>query len=692
MKVPLSWVREFVDVKASAEEIGTLMGVRGLALEGLERHGDDVVMDFDVTANRPDLLSVLGIAREIATAYQLPLRSGSDGFSHRRSAADEDAVALQTWQPDQSIPITIEDPELCGRYVGATANVTIGPSPQWMQDRLMLCGVRPISSIVDITNYVMLELGQPMHAFDYDKMRGGKIVVRRARPGEKMTTLDGKARTLSADMLVIADADNAEDIGGVMGGANSEITNRTTRVVFEAAYFAPAQIRSTSKALGLKTEASTRFERGMDRTAPPRAITRALDLVEKIGAGRATGAITDVYPKPHQRKVIHLERQRIGRLLGMDVPDDAVMRILAALGFQVRMAGDGWDAIIPSWRVDVHRQVDLIEEVGRHHGFEHLPTTFPAVEQAPPPSDPRIARDRRVRTALLGMGLSESITFAFIDAGAAAPYLDGHPAIAIANPLSEKFTVMRPSLLPGLVDAVSHNRRHGRADVRLFEIGTRFSPRGETRGAGFAWTGLATADHWSGERRAVTFFDIKGVVEQLCELMLGTAKAVPYTFAEIERPYLVTGRAASVEVNGTVIGVFGQLAPAIADARGLPADEVYVGEIDLDRLTAASPRETLRTAPLPRYPSVVRDVSILVADTLSAATVRGTIRSAAPDTLIEVREFDRYQGKGVPDGKISLSFRLTFQSLERTLTDEEVQAAMQRIIDALTRELQAVQR
>ena len=699
MKVPLSWIREFVDVKASAEEIGTLMGVRGLALEGLEPHGDDVVMDFDVTANRPDLLSVIGIAREIATAYRLPLRVEGDGFSRRHDGeAAAKAVALQTWKPDQSIPITIEEPELCGRYIGATANVTIGPSPKWMQDRLTVCGVRPISSIVDITNYVMLELGQPMHAFDYDKMRGGKVIVRRAKPGEKMTTLDGRQRVLSTEMLVIADAENAEDIGGVMGGANSEISGRTTRVVFEAAYFAPGQIRKTSKALGIKTEASTRFERGMDRTAPPRAITRALELVQKIGAGQPTGAITDVYPRPHQPKALKLERARISGLLGMDVPDADVDRIMKSLGFEIvttQYAGPqavSWDVVAPPWRVDIHRQVDLVEEAGRHYGFEHLPTTFPGVEQAPPPSDPRIARDRKIRTALLGMGFSESITFAFIEGAAAAPYLDGNPAIAIANPLSEKFTVMRPGLLPGLVDAVSHNRRHGRADVRLFEIGTRFSPRGETRGAGFAWTGLATADHWSGERRAVEFFDIKGVVERLCELMLGTAKAVPYTFAEVERPYLVTGRAASVIVNDKAIGVFGQLLPAIAEARELPADEVYVGEIDLDALTAASPTDTLRTSPLPRYPSVVRDVSILVADTLSAATVRGTIRSAAPETLTDVREFDRYQGKGVPDGKISLSFRLTFQSLERTLTDEEVQAAMQRIIDALTRELQAVQR
>ena len=707
MKVPLSWIREFVDVNAPAEEIGKLMGVRGLALEGLEpfdspsgseaspdgslRPGSqrDVVMDFDVTANRPDCLSVIGIAREIATAYQLPLRSATaeavalqpsmegDGFSHRHD-----------------VPVTIEEPELCGRYVAATADVTVAPSPQWMQDRLLANGVRPINNIVDITNYVMLELGQPMHAFDLAKMRGGVIKVRRAKPGESMTTLDGKKRTLTSEMLVIADAECAEDIGGVMGGASSEITSATTRVAFEAAWFAPAQIRATSKALGLKTEASTRFERGMDRTAPPRAMVRALALLERIGAGRPTGQITDNYPRPHQPKTLTLERARIAGLLGMDVPEADVDRILKSLGFEIvtaRYAGPhavGWDVIAPPWRVDIHRQVDLIEEVGRHYGFEHLPTTFPGVEQAPPPSDPRVARDRKVRTALLGMGFSEAITFAFIEAAAAEPYLNGRPPVTIANPLSEKFTVMRPSLLAGLVDAVSHNRRHGRPDVRLFEIGTRFSQNGETRGAGFAWTGLATADHWSGARRAVDFADLKGVVEQLCAM-----SHVTPTFSEIEVPYLVSGRAASLTIDSRMLGIFGQLSPAVAERRELPAaDEVYVGELDLDALTAVSPAETLRTSPLPRYPSVVRDVSILVSDTLSAATVRGTIRSAAPATLIQIREFDRYQGKGVPDGKVSLSFRLTFQSPERTLTDDEVQAAMQRIIDALTRELQAVQR
>lgn len=713
MKVPLSWIREFVDVKATAEEIGTLMGVRGLALEGLEpfdspsgsqrspdgslrpgAQGNDVVMDFDVTANRPDCLSVIGIAREIATAYNVPLVYPPTGGHHTEVRTSGDGV-----------PVTIEEPELCGRYVAALADVTVGPSPQWMQDRLLANGVRPISNIVDITNYVMLELGQPMHAFDLAKMREGKIIVRRAKPGETMTTLDGKKRTLTPDMLVIADAQAAEDIGGVMGGANSEITNATTRVVFEAAYFSPAQIRATSKALGIKSEASTRFERGMDCTAPPRAMARALELLEQIGAGKPPGTITDVYAAPYQPKTLRLESKKISGLLGMDVPEKEVRRILTSLGFQVSprsasaaapsasaaaSADREWDVIAPPWRVDINRQVDLIEEVGRHYGFEHLPTTFPGVEQAPPPSDPRIARDRRMRTALLGMGFSEAITFAFIEAAAAEPFLEGQAAVTLANPLSEKFAVMRPSLLPGLVDVVSHNQRHGRPDVRVFEIGTRFSPAGETRAAAFAWMGLGTADHWSGARRPADFSDIKGVAEQLASLA-----CVPLMVTETERPYLVRGRAANLVINGATVGVIGQLAPAVGEARDLPAaNEVYVAELNFDAVTAASPTETRRAVPLPRYPFVVRDLSILVGNSLSAETVRGTIRSAAqpsreasagqaPDTLVQVREFDRYEGKGIPDGKVSLSYRLTFQSPERTLTDDEVSEAMTKIVAAL---------
>ena len=709
MKVLLSWIRDFVDVPGNAEEVGARMSMRGLALEGLEPVDGDAVLDFDVTANRPDCLSMLGVAREIATAYGLPLKVPGPASAFAKAAA----------QP-VDVPVTIEDPELCARYVAAVADVTIGPSPDWMQKRLSACGVRPISNVVDITNYVLLELGHPMHAFDYEKLRGPAIVVRRARKGERIKTLDGKDRPLAEDMLAIADADRAAAIGGVMGGAESEVSQATRRIVLESAWFKPQSVRSTSKRLGLRTEASYRFERGADLTAPVTAMQRALELLETTGAGRAAGPIVDVYPRPHEKRQITLNAPAISKLLGMTVPDDEVVRILTSLGFDVQPLGgwqaaqpdsalpvsgaaNAWRVTVPGWRVDIQRTQDLIEEVGRHHGFENLPTTFPAVEQPPPPSDWRIARDTRARRALLAMGFSEAITFAFIEAAAADPFAHANGRVALANPLSEKFVELRPSLLPGLIDAVSHNRRHGRRDVRLFEIGTRFSRTGETRGAAAAWTGLATTEHWSGGQRDVDFFDVKGVAEQIAASL-----HVAATFAPATRTYLVEGRAADVLVDGAIVGVIGQLDPAIGEARELPrGDALYVAEVDLDAISARASTETRFAQALPRHPSVVRDVSILVDDTLSAETVRGTIRSSldklgttlsavegssAPPALADVREFDRYQGKGIPDGKVSLSLRLTFRAPDRTLTDAEVSAAMDGIVRMLSEKLGAIQR
>ena len=494
MKVLLSWIRELVDIDESAEAIGRKLSVRGLALEGLEPAGTDTLMDFDVTANRPDCLSMAGIAREIAVVYDRPFTEPSERL---RSAVE--ASTASSGAP--ALPITIEAPDLCGRYVGAVADVSVAPSPAWMAERLTACGVRPISNIVDITNYVLLELGHPMHAFDHARLAGPAIVVRRARTGERIRTLDNQTRTLADDMLVIADAERAQAIGGVMGGGDSEVSSPTTRIVFEAAWFKPQSVRATSRKLGLRTEASMRFERGADITAPVVAMARAAELLQQLGAGAVTAPFIDAYPAVHQPTTLFLAQPRIAGLLGMSVPDDEVLRILTALGFRVAPAKGGWNVTAPAWRVDMHRDVDLIEELGRHHGFEHLPVTFPGVQQAPAPSDPRIARDARARRLALASGFSEAISFGFIEARHAEPFLGGDLPVALANPLSEKFAVMRPSLVPGLVEAVSHNRRHGRRDIQLFEIGTRFSPRGEARVLALAWTGLATPDHWSGNRR-----------------------------------------------------------------------------------------------------------------------------------------------------------------------------------------------
>jgi phenylalanyl-tRNA synthetase beta chain len=698
MRLVLSWLREFVDVPASAEEIAEKLGLRGFEVAAIEHLGDgDAVIDFEITANRPDCLSVIGLAREVATVYERPVTEPS---AEPGAAIALAALDASTAGPSDRLRVTLEDDELCPRFAAAVAEVQIGPSPVWLANRLQAAGVRPISAIVDITNYVNLEAGQPMHAYDLDRLAGGELRARRAKPGETITTLDGVDRKLEPDMLVIADRDRVQGIAGVMGGAASEVSSTTKLVAFESAYFKPASVRRTSKRLGLKTEASSRFERGADIGGQVAAIRRAVALMHQIGAGAAMGPVIDCYPRPRGPNTVHLRRDRLALLFGATVPDADVARILRSLGMTVSAAADGWSAVVPTFRVDLLREADLIEEVGRHYGFDRLAATFPVVSAPAPPPDPRIPRDRLVRRTLAAAGLSEAVTFGFIEANAAAAFSrPGTPPIAIANPLSGKFDTLRPSLLPGLVDVVAHNRRHGRRDVGLFEIGTRFVPEGESRGVAIAWTGSAAGEHWSGGNREVDFFDVKGAIEQLCEVLGTAVECAPFDAAG--KPFLVPGQSASVVIaegagRGTIAGVIGQVQPAVADERGLPRqDRLLVGELNLDLLAGARRPDVDSTRPLPRHPLVVRDLSIVVPDALPAAIIRGTIQSAAgalPAPLVAVGLFDRYRGEGVPEGAVSVSIRLTFQAPDRTLTDGEVLQTFDTILAALVREHGAVQR
>ncbi|HEX6974296.1 MAG TPA: phenylalanine--tRNA ligase subunit beta [Vicinamibacterales bacterium] len=674
MRLVYPWLCDFVRVPGDPDQVAHEIGLRGFEVAAVE-HGRLPVIDFEITANRPDCLSHIGLAREASAIWGLPLQM-PEMVMPRADEPVDDAHALE---------VTIEDADLCPRYCAQVFDVTIGPSPDWLRDRLEAAGVRPINNVVDVTNYVMLELGQPMHAFDLTKIRGRHLVIRRARGGERLKTLDGNDRELTTDMLVIADAERASAVGGVMGGAESEIDGSTKRIALESAYFHPASIRRTSKRLGLKTEASSRFERGGDVNAPPAGIARAAALFNKIGAGRPVGPFIDRYPTPRKPLQIRLRASRIARVLGQAVPPTEVPRILTPLGFLVAEGRDqadpGWLVTVPTFRVDVTREIDLIEEVGRHFGFDQLPVTFPVLAAPQGAPAAAVTRDRLIRHALTAAGFSESMTFAFIEREAALPFCaEGVEAAAIANPLSEKFAVLRPSLLPGLVDSCAHNRRRGRKDVQLFETGSRFTAEGEGRAVGLAWSGGVTPLHWSGAARTVDFFDMKGAVQLLCE-----AFGVPSVeFRTADRGWLVRGRSAEVVAGDTLLGTLGQLQPSIAEARGLtPGEELYVAELDALALAAVSRGDDLRAQSLPRFPSIVRDVSILVDEALPAAAVRGTIRSAAPSTLVAITEFDRYAGKGVPEGRVSLSLRLTFRAPDRTLTDEDAQAATEKIVTAL---------
>jgi len=501
-------------------------------------------------------------------------------------------------------------------------------------------------------------------------------------------------RTLDGEMLAIADGAAPQAVAGVMGGAASEVWAGTRVVAFESAYFKPASVRRTSKRLGLKTEASSRFERGTDIAAPVAALERALALLEQTGAGRRRGGLLDCYPAPRGPVTVALRRARMASLTGLAVEDHVVERLFGRLGFLVSATAEGWNVTVPTFRVDISREADLIEEVARHVGYDRIPATFPPLREMPARPAPGITRKALLRHILTAAGFSEAISFTFIEAPAAEPFLAADGAaraelVPLAYPLSEKFAMLRPSLLPGLVDGVAHNRRRESPDVRLFEVGSCFdSSRGEQRRLAWACTGSAGAEHWGGGNRPVDFFDVKGVVERI-----GEALELPLVFEPATRPCLVPGRTALVSSNGEALGALGQLLPALAEARQVPAgDAIYVAELDLDALDRAAPSADVRAEALPRFPSIVRDISVVVDEGLPSQRVRATIRAAAPATLSRVREFDRYQGKGIPDGRYSLSLRLTFRSPDRTLTDAEVQAAMDEILAALVREHRAVQR
>ena len=690
----MSWLRELVDVPVGVDELADRLTMCGFEVGAVEpwpadprdpEGAQDAVLDLEITTNRPDCLSVLGIAREVATAYGTELRMPP------ATTAETDPGAAD------AIAITIEDPDLCPRYAGALAQVTVGPSPPWLARRLEAADVRPINNVVDVTNYVMLELGHPMHAFDLERLAGPEIRVRRARAGETVRTLDGADRTLDLDTLVIADAERPQAVAGIMGGAASEVGADTRTIVLEAAWFDPISVRRTSRRLGLATDASYRFERGADVAAPPAAIRRAHRLLADIGAGTPRGALVDRFPAPPAPVEVRLRHARLGRVLGQTVDESFVAPALARLGFEptpeAEDDGPVWRVRVPTFRVDVRREEDLIEEIARHHGYDEIPTTFPALTRPAPAPGPWRARDRLVRRLLTGAGFSEAVTYGFVEEAAARAV---HPApgdvVALRNPLSERGAVLRPSLIPGLVDAVVHNRRRERHDVRLFEIGSRFRlGDGETPALGVAVAGAGTAAHWSAPARPADLFDLTGVIARLC-----SGFGLEASFEPASAGQLVAGRRARVHVgtgdDRAVLGEAGQLDPALAEARGMPgSDPVYVAELDLRRLDLGA-FDRLRAAPVPRHPSVTRDLSVEIDDALPAAQVRDTIRAAAGPTLAEVVEVDRYTGSGVAAGAVSLSIRLTFRAPDRTLTDTEVQRSTDAVLQALTQAHRAKQR
>ncbi|HSY74389.1 MAG TPA: phenylalanine--tRNA ligase subunit beta [Dongiaceae bacterium] len=655
--------------------------------EYLGRSGSDVVYDLEVTPNRPDLNSVIGIAREIAAVTGNELKIPTIQFLNTESEPIGGLVSVQN-----------DEPELCPRYTARIVRkVKLGPSPDWLKSILEKVGLRSINNVVDITNYVMLESGQPLHAFDYHLLKGDgtnspKIIIRRASEGEKFTTLDGKERALTNQMLLIVDEMKAVALAGVMGGKNSEIKDHTVDVLIESAYFKPQNIRATSKKLELRTDSSYRFERGGDVGICDWASRRAAQLICDLTGGQVLGHAIDNFPQPTPAKPITLHFAKTKDLFGIGISHSEQISFLTKLGLTVTEQTPGICTFkIPSWRVDLKREVDLIEEVGRLYGIEKIPSTPPRGALGANGFDSIYDQIAEARRILTGLGLNEAQGQTLISKAECWP--ENGALVELSNPLSSDMDVLRPSLLPGLIHSLRHNVSRKNYDVALFEIGRVFiAQNGATkdeRRIAIALTGQSAQNFWSGENRDAKFdsYDLKGMAEEFFA-QFGLRGIV---FARRDESTALFLESATISLGGKLpLGEFGQLLPSLAKKYDL-RDAVFLAEFNLDLLlTQRNPAKSFKS--LPQFPSIRRDVAMLVPEATTHESVLQTVKQIKPANLENVELFDVFRGKNVPEGQKSLAYAFTYRSPEKTLTDAEVNAAHTKVVEALKTQLQAAVR
>lgn len=649
---------------------------------------DDVRFVVDVTPNRPELLSHYGVARELAPGGRAGVRL-PEVLTDEAARAALDALTFRADAREAAgdgVRVVIEDPRGCWRYMGVVVRgVTVGPSPEWLAARLRAIGVRPINNVVDATNYVLHELGQPLHAFDLAKVGGAEVRVRRAHAGEPITTLDGVERTLSEDMLVIADADRPIAVAGVMGGEESEVTSETRDILLECALFDPKITRRTRRALGLSTDASYRYERGVDPEGLDRAARRALELILATAGGEVAGEGADVEPEPWKAPVVEMRVARAARILGTEFTSEQMASYLEPIGFDIVEADDEVLRVrVPGYRwYDVEREADLIEEVARRHGYDNFDDTLRSYRPTSVPEDPLTSFEGRLREFFVARGFHEARTAAF------AP--EAHGDVGPLNPLSQAEARLRRALAPGLLRQVEHNFARSVRHVRLFEIGTVFAPSDspvdpprESTHLAAVLTGARVPPHWSGETPTFDVWDVKAIAESLVSEFGGGALRV-----EPAEEAPVVGFAAApafriVDEAGSPIGAAGLVAADAVDAPAW-ADPVWALEVRLEPRFAA--RRSPRYRPAPAFPAVDRDAALLVPDALPAATVQALAAEAGGAVLESVHPFDLYRGTGVPEGTRSIAFRLRFRAPDRTLTDEEVDNVFARVLRRLKEEL-----
>lgn len=676
---------ESAGMLCAADELGLGLDHDGIYLlepdaplgMSLQDYLDEWVFEFKITPNRPDTMNVIGVAREIAALLDLPLRLPS---SPAPSAGPPIGELVQ---------VAISDPDLCHRYsASAILGTRVGPSPTWMQRRLFLSGVRPISNVVDVTNYVMLELGQPIHAFDRARI-SGTITARRARAGESITTLDGQTRELPADTLVIADERGAEAVAGLMGGQVSEVTAETRDVVIEAANFERRGVRRTSRALRLSTEASKRFERGLDPEMTVVAAARAAELIAQLGGGTPAVGIADTFPVQPQPRGIATTAARVESLLGQHYPEEQIQAVLTRLGFTVQRRGDEIVAVVPAWRRhDVEGPADIAEEVARITGYEAIPNTLPPGRIPAPFDDGGRRWGMKARRALVSAGLQEVITYSLVDP-TASQRLDSASTpdqpvtgIQIFNPLSPEHSTLRTTLLTSLLQTVRSNLRH-RGRACLFELARVYLPPlgplpNEVRRLSIAMTGSRLPESWAGESEAIDFFDLKGAVTAAASA-LGQRDV---RWSASAHASLHPGQAASLWIGEQEIGFAGQLHPIVAERFGMEDRAVFVAELDFEALARFAVVAPPIVSP-PRYPGLDMDVAAVVDDSVSHAELLDEIRRAGAPLLDSVGLFDIYRGQPIAAGQKSMAYALTYRAPDRTLTEEDAATVHQQIEQAL---------
>jgi|LSQX01.1.fsa_nt_gb phenylalanyl-tRNA synthetase beta chain len=627
---------------------------------------EDVVLDVEVYPNRPDLLSMVGIAREVVALTDVSLQLPQIDITEAGPAIEG------------QVDIEVEDHDLCPRYTARLlTNCQVGPSPLWMQRRLLAAGMRPINNIVDITNYVMLESGQPLHAFDYDKLIDRRLVIRRAKEGERITTLDDVDRELTTDDLVIADGKRPVCIAGVMGSAHSEVDEGTTTVLLESANFDPVSIRRTSQRLGLRSEASGRFEKGLDPNGTLWALNRAAQLMQELAGAKVAPGVIDIYPKARLPLEIQLCPKKTNKILGTNIEPEEMVRLLAKLAMEVELVDDRLHVTVPTFRGDIQRPIDLVEEVARLYGYDHIEPTLPQGRLTRGEDVPGWRTLESLRNYLVGRGFLEAMTLSFNspeDFQALGVEEEGQRALSLRNPLTVEQSRMRTTLLPGLLDVVAHNWKHDVEDLAIFEMGSVFLadenppkelPREETC-LGIAMVGR-TWEGWGTVQREVDFFDLKGIVEGALARIDADCSLAPGS-----HPAFHPGRQAQIIIDGQPVGVMGEIHPRTARAWDIDG-RVYICEVNLQSLLDKA-QPTKRYRALPRYPAVRRDLALLVPQDVAAGKITDLLREVGGELVRDAALFDFYTGKQIPEGFKSLAYTITFQAEDRTLTDGEVGA------------------